>query len=275
MIKGVSIGTGTFTIKGTSTEFADNKATQEITVNVVAALDITTTALTFYQNVAGSEAYVSSSNDDLATQQNKTGNVVYSANNLPAGLHMDAGGNGLIYGKATTVGTTPVEVTATNIVTKVSVKEDVTVTVLEDPFDFTLTADGTDVKLNTTDEKYYVIDSNSTYNFTANKPFVAGEWTIKASGDFNEIINFTASGDASVTTLTFTPITSGEKFALSGDYVVVVTHKVLDTTTVATDDYRSTEQSVVMHFQAGLKFDTLPEASMNVSYTGLGVVAVA
>ena len=265
IITGTAAGTGKFTITGTSSEFTTNTTTQEITVNVVAALAIIESELTFYKDVAGSEAYVTSTNGST--------NVVYSAKNLPAGLHMDAGGNGLIYGKATTEDTTgtAVAVTATNTVTKVSVTKDVTVKVLADPFEFTLTPDGTNVI--ETSGKYYVVDNKTTYSFTVNKPFVAAtEWSIQASGDFNSVIDCVASNDDGKTKLTFAP-TSGT-FALSGDYVVVVTHKVLDTTTVATGDYRETQQSVVMHFQAGLAFDTAPEASMNVSYTGMSIEAV-
>lgn len=260
-ITGLALGTGgKFTITAKSNEISTNVTTQIVPVNVVAKLAINESELTFYKDVAGSEAYVTSTNGST--------NVVYSAKGLPAGLHMDAGGNGKIYGKATDVTAAAgvdVGITATNTVTGISITKTVKVIVLSDLSSFTLTGHE-NVTYDTIKEKYYVNESPVTFSLKS-EGVTGGVWTSKASGDFGAVVKITTTTSGSDTIFTFTPkVGTDTKFILSGDYVVTIFHNV---------GGLITEQSVVIHIQAGLLFDTLPEASINVSYTGLNVVAVA
>lgn len=243
---GSATGVTKVKITGASVYMPDNKADQYLEVTVVATLAIVTETLTFYKDVAGSEGQVTSTNDP---------NVVYSAKGLPAGLHMDASGNGLIYGKATAaIGTSAtVAITATNTETGISVSKDITVKVVANPSVFTLAA-GDGVVAD--GAKYYVLNDAATFKFTSGT--TAGTWVVKASGDFNEKMSYAVADGI----ITFTKV-SGE---LSGDYVVYFAY---------TNGGSTTETYVVIHFQAPLGYDTAPKASYYVSYSGAGSGLVA
>lgn len=259
VIKGASVGIATVEITGISSHVLTNTSTQEIIVEVIAALEITTTAFTFYKDAAGSEEQVESSNDP---------DVVYSAKGLPAGLHMDASSTGLIYGKATTVGNytgdTGVSITATNLKTGMTITTKISIYVVESGSDFELTADDTNIYEATTtgDERYFAVNDVSTFKFTSDE--IGGTWAIKASAEFAAAVGYSVNNEDKE--LVFTPKASADDFsALSGDYAVYIYHTNNGVTTV---------KHIVIHFQAALDFDTTPVASFVAGYTGAGLVAV-
>lgn len=251
-IKGKNIGVGTVEITGTSKQILTNTKTQTIQVEVIAALSITTGPLTFFKDMPGSEGIIESTNhiDD----------VVYSAQGLPAGLHIDASGKGLIYGKATVIGVFEPEITATNLKTGAVVKKQITISVVDSGSDFELTA-GSNVFKISEDSRYFV--DNSVTSFDLESDVIDGEWIIKASDTFAGKVEY--SVDILNKKLIFTPVESGDLLTLSGDYAVQISHTNNGVTTV---------KLVVIHFQVSLEFDTAPVASFEVGYAGSAMTVV-
>lgn len=254
-IKGLLVGTATVTVTGTSQHISSNTSEQTFTVEVIAALTITSTELTFYQFKAGSEGYVTSSNDP---------DVVFSAQGLPAGLYMDADSDGLIYGKATvlTESANNVTITATNLKTGMTINQEITVKVVVNGSDFTLTK-GDDVDVVAGDDRYFVLNSVDEFDFDITTYAIGGAWTVKASAAFADAVNY--SVDAVNKKLVFT--SEDDDFSgLSGDYAVYIYHTVNGVTAV---------EYIVIHFQTDLEFDTEPVASFKVNYgSGLELVEV-
>ena len=253
-IEGLAVGTGTVTVTGTSKHVSTNTSVQTFTVEVIAALTITTTEFTFYKDAAGSEKQVESSNDP---------DVVYSAQGLPDGLHMDASSTGLIYGKATTIGShtgaTAVEITATNLKTGMTIKTGITIHVVASGSEFEITADD-NVFEATGEDRYFVENDVATFVFASDE--IGGTWSVKASEAFADAAEYNI--DTTSKKLTFTP--TGSDFSeLSGDYAVYIYH---------TDKGVTTVKYIVIHFQAVLGFDTSPVASFVADYTGSGLEVV-
>ncbi len=255
-IKGLLVGTATVTVTGTSQHISSNTSEQTFTVEVIAALTITSTELTFYQFKAGSEGYVTSSNDP---------DVVFSAQGLPAGLYMDADGDGLIYGKATvlTESANNVTITATNLKTGMTINQKITVKVLDNGSDFTL-AESNGVEKITSDDRYFVLNSVDEFDFDIITDAIGGAWTVKASAAFAAAVSYTIN-DRDDGKLVFSSKDDGFS-GLSGDYAVYIYHTVNGVTAV---------EYIVIHFQTDLEFDTEPVASFKVNYgSGLGLVEV-
>lgn len=243
-IKGLLVGTATVTVTGTSQHITSNTNTQTFTVEVLAALGITTEELTFYKDVAGSERQVKPDDNP---------DIEYSAQGLPAGLHMDASGSGLIYGMATTVGTTQVTVTATNTKTTWTVTKTINIIVVDNGSDFTLTADE-NVATVTGDARFFVLGSDDTFSFKIDTVDISGTWSVIASEAFSGEVEYTI--DETNKKIIFTP-TDANFAALSGDYVVYFGHEVNGAIAV---------EHVIIHFQTDLAFDTKPIASFVVGY---------
>ena len=246
-------------ITGASAHISSNTADQYLAVTVVAALEIINTpSLTFYTGMAGQSKYVTSSNDGMGVGVVKysalSSNASAGSGKLPEGLHMDAAGNGMIYGKPTTIGDYTVSVTATNTVTGITATKNITIHVVKDPSSFTLTK-GSNVEEES--GKYYVINNTASFSFTSD--VTGGNWTVKASESFASAISHSVSVDTT-DVLTFSVTDK-----LSGDYVVYLAH---------TENGCTTEAYVVIHFQAPLGYDTVPRASYYVSYSGSGMSPV-
>lgn len=242
--EGKAVGNTTVTITGTSPQISTNTSEQVIKVKVIAALEITTTELTFYKDVAGSEGQIKPDDNP---------DIEYSAQNLPTGLHMDASGSGLIYGKATATGTTEIVVTATNTKTTWTVTKSIYIIVVDNGSDFSLVADEKVAEVSG-DARYFVLSSDDTFSFEIDTADIDGTWSVIASGAFAAAVE--CSVDDTNEKLIFTP-TGADFTALSGDYVVYIGHNVNGTITA---------KYIVIHFQTDLEFNTKPIASFVVGY---------